>query len=113
MSVMYRFKAKSREWVWLRTSAFAFLNPYTDDIEYIVCTNALAKPIQSSGDLGASGAAASGSEQQELNASVPHYASHQPGLDYTLQRQRELYPHMIQPHIQSKFVFLYFNVKFS
>ncbi|KAL7639556.1 UNVERIFIED_CONTAM: hypothetical protein RMT77_010057 [Armadillidium vulgare] len=101
MSVMYRFKAKSREWVWLRTSAFAFLNPYTDDIEYIVCTNALAKPIQSSGDLGASGAAASGSEQQELNASVPHYASHQPGLDYTLQRQRELYPHMIQPHIQS------------
>ena len=43
MTVMYRFRAKNREWVWLRTSAFAFLNPYTDDIEYIVCTNTLAK----------------------------------------------------------------------
>jgi hypothetical protein len=43
MSVMYRFRAKSREWVWLRTSAFAFLNPYTDDVEYIVCTNTSAK----------------------------------------------------------------------
>lgn len=43
MSVMYRFRAKNREWVWLRTSAFAFLNPYTDDVEYIVCTNTTAK----------------------------------------------------------------------
>ena len=43
MSVMYRFRAKNREWVWLRTSAFAFLNPYTDDIEYIVCTNTATK----------------------------------------------------------------------
>lgn len=43
MSVMYRFRGKNREWVWLRTSAFAFLNPYTDDIEYIVCTNTAAK----------------------------------------------------------------------
>nr|CAD7438078.1 unnamed protein product [Timema bartmani] len=43
MSVMYRFRAKNREWVWLRTSAFAFLNPYTDDVEYIVCTNTSAK----------------------------------------------------------------------
>lgn len=43
MSVMYRFKAKNREWVWLRTSAFAFLNPYTDEVEYIVCTNTTAK----------------------------------------------------------------------
>ncbi|MCL4123470.1 UNVERIFIED_CONTAM: hypothetical protein GTU68_006127, partial [Idotea baltica] len=98
MSVMYRFRAKNREWVWLRTSAFAFLNPYTDDIEYIVCTNTLAKPVQTSADIG--GSTGTG-EQQDISASVPHYASHQPGLDYTLQRQRELYPHMIQPHIQS------------
>lgn len=45
MSVMYRFRAKSREWVWLRTSAFAFLNPYTDEVEYIVCTNTTAKSV--------------------------------------------------------------------
>lgn len=43
MSVMYRFRAKNRDWVWLRTSAFAFLNPYNDDVEYIVCTNTHAK----------------------------------------------------------------------
>lgn len=42
-SVMYRFRAKNREWVWLRTQAYAFLNPYNDEIEYIVCTNSSAK----------------------------------------------------------------------
>ena len=43
VSVIYRFRAKNRDWVWLRTSAFAFLNPYNDDVEYIVCTNTHAK----------------------------------------------------------------------
>ena len=42
-SVMYRFRAKNREWVWLRTQAYAFLNPYNDEVEYIVCTNSSAK----------------------------------------------------------------------
>lgn len=45
ISLMYRFRTKSREWIWLRTSAFAFLNPYNDDVEYIVCTNTLAKYV--------------------------------------------------------------------
>lgn len=43
MTVMYRFRAKNRDWVWLRTSAFAFLNPFNEDVEYIVCTNTHAK----------------------------------------------------------------------
>lgn len=43
MSVMYRFRGKVMDWVWLRTSSFAFLNPYTNDVEYIVCTNTSAK----------------------------------------------------------------------
>ena len=43
MSIMYRFRTKSRDWMWLRTSAFAFINPYTEDVEYIVCTNTSAK----------------------------------------------------------------------
>lgn len=42
-SVMYRFRAKNREWIWLRTQAYAFLNPYNDEVEYIVCTNSSAK----------------------------------------------------------------------
>lgn len=43
MSVMYRFRAKNCDWVWLRTSSFAFHNPYTDEVEYIVCTNTSTK----------------------------------------------------------------------
>jgi len=39
MSIMYRFRASSGDWVWLRTSSFSFQNPYTDEVEYIVCTN--------------------------------------------------------------------------
>ncbi|KAJ0182540.1 hypothetical protein K1T71_001909 [Dendrolimus kikuchii] len=50
ISLMYRFRSKSRDWIWLRTSAFAFLNPYNDDVEYIVCTNTLAnRSLGSSG----------------------------------------------------------------
>ena len=43
MNFMYRFRGKNGEWLWLRTNAFAFLNPYTDDLEYVVCTNSTAK----------------------------------------------------------------------
>ncbi|XP_038076739.1 aryl hydrocarbon receptor nuclear translocator 2-like isoform X2 [Patiria miniata] len=45
-SLMYRFQAKNRDWVWLRTSCFSFQNPYTDEVEYIICTNASIKNIQ-------------------------------------------------------------------
>lgn len=89
LSVMYRFRAKNREWVWLRTSAFAFLNPYTDDVEYIVCTNTTAKSLHSTGE----GAPEQPAEQ----------VSYQPGLDYSLQRRDpNLYTHMLPSHIQSK-----------
>lgn len=46
VSVMYRFRAKTGEFVTMRTSSFAFLNPYTEELEYIVATNTLAKAIQ-------------------------------------------------------------------
>ncbi|XP_078604361.1 aryl hydrocarbon receptor nuclear translocator 2-like isoform X6 [Branchiostoma floridae x Branchiostoma japonicum] len=46
MSVMYRCRAKNGEWVWLRTSLFSFQNPYTDEVEYIVCTNTSVKNLQ-------------------------------------------------------------------
>nr|AWY10928.1 arntl [Tritonia tetraquetra] len=46
MSIMYRFRPSNREWVWLRTSSFSFQNPYTDEVEYIVCTNSLVKGSQ-------------------------------------------------------------------
>ena len=90
MSIMYRFRSKSREWVWLRTSAFAFLNPYTDDIEYIVCTNTSVKAVGSGGGGGAGTPAASGAEPE--HAADPY--SQPPGLDYSMQR----YQHMA--HVQ-------------
>ncbi|XP_011863098.1 PREDICTED: aryl hydrocarbon receptor nuclear translocator homolog isoform X2 [Vollenhovia emeryi] len=82
VSVMYRFRGKNRDWVWLRTSAFAFLNPYNEDIEYIVCTNTHAN-----------------NDGQTESEVVPAYG--QPGLDYSLQRHPTRDPlysahHMIQ-----------------
>lgn len=51
MSVMYRFRAaKTHEWIWLRTSSMSFQNPYTEEIEYIVCTNTVATNKQSGGN---------------------------------------------------------------
>uniref|UniRef100_A0A674P063 Aryl hydrocarbon receptor nuclear translocator n=1 Tax=Takifugu rubripes TaxID=31033 RepID=A0A674P063_TAKRU len=43
LSVMYRFRAKSREWIWIRTSSFTFQNPFSEEIEYIICTNVNVK----------------------------------------------------------------------
>nr|XP_023685827.1 aryl hydrocarbon receptor nuclear translocator-like isoform X6 [Paramormyrops kingsleyae] len=46
LSVMFRFRAKSREWIWMRTSSFTFQNPFSEEIEYIICTNANVKQLQ-------------------------------------------------------------------
>lgn len=43
LSVMYRFRTKNREWTLIRTSSFTFQNPYSDEIEYIICTNTNVK----------------------------------------------------------------------
>nr|XP_023014441.1 aryl hydrocarbon receptor nuclear translocator homolog [Leptinotarsa decemlineata] len=92
LSVMYRFRAKNREWVWLRTSAFSFLNPYTDEVEYIVCTNTTAKSLHST---------------NEAPAETPEQVSYQqPGIDYSLQRRDTgIYSHMLPTsHIQSEYL---------
>ncbi|XP_029983330.1 aryl hydrocarbon receptor nuclear translocator 2 isoform X3 [Sphaeramia orbicularis] len=46
LSVMYRFRMKNREWMLIRTSSFTFQNPYSDEIEYIICTNTNVKQLQ-------------------------------------------------------------------
>ncbi|XP_064416621.1 aryl hydrocarbon receptor nuclear translocator isoform X4 [Latimeria chalumnae] len=43
LSVMYRFQSKNGEWILIRTSSFTFQNPYSDEIEHIVCTNTNVK----------------------------------------------------------------------
>uniref|UniRef100_A0A8B9KEM3 Aryl hydrocarbon receptor nuclear translocator 2 n=1 Tax=Astyanax mexicanus TaxID=7994 RepID=A0A8B9KEM3_ASTMX len=50
LSVMYRFRMKNREWILIRTSSFTFQNPYSDEIEYIICTNTNVKYL--TGGLG-------------------------------------------------------------
>uniref|UniRef100_A0AAX7T2H7 Aryl hydrocarbon receptor nuclear translocator 2 n=1 Tax=Astatotilapia calliptera TaxID=8154 RepID=A0AAX7T2H7_ASTCA len=47
LSVMYRFRMKNREWMLIRTSSFTFQNPYSDEIEYIICTNTNVKYVLS------------------------------------------------------------------
>ncbi|XP_020904767.1 aryl hydrocarbon receptor nuclear translocator homolog isoform X2 [Exaiptasia diaphana] len=46
LSVRYRFRSKGGDWVWIRTSCFSFQNPYTDEAEYIVCTNTTVNNFQ-------------------------------------------------------------------
>ncbi|XP_072554371.1 aryl hydrocarbon receptor nuclear translocator 2-like isoform X1 [Paramormyrops kingsleyae] len=46
LSVMYRFRLKTRDWMLIRTSSFTFQNPYSDEIEYIICTNTNIKQLQ-------------------------------------------------------------------
>lgn len=67
--VMYRFRTKNREWVWLRTQAYAFLNPFSDDVEYIVCTNSF-KTMNAG---------------QELTTPEHEQVYQAPGIDYSLQ----------------------------
>ncbi|XP_064648063.1 aryl hydrocarbon receptor nuclear translocator homolog isoform X3 [Lineus longissimus] len=53
VTIVYRFQPKIKNphdpYVYLRTSSFSFQNPYTDDIEYIVCTNSLNKSSSQQG----------------------------------------------------------------
>lgn len=42
VTVMYRFRMENNDWAQLKTQCYAFLNPYTNEVEYIVCTNTLA-----------------------------------------------------------------------
>jgi aryl hydrocarbon receptor nuclear translocator len=41
-STMYRFRTKDNDWAQLKSQSYAFLNPYTNEVEYVVCTNTLA-----------------------------------------------------------------------
>ncbi|KAG2462516.1 ARNT protein, partial [Polypterus senegalus] len=43
LSVMFRFRAKNQDWIWIRTSSFTFQNPFSEEIEYIICTNSNVK----------------------------------------------------------------------
>lgn len=45
LSIRYHFKHANGEPVLLRSSCYSFQNPYTDEAEYIVCTNNIVKYV--------------------------------------------------------------------
>nr|QHX41463.1 aryl hydrocarbon receptor nuclear translocator [Halisarca dujardinii] len=47
-TINYRFLSRERKWVWLAMKAFSFRNPYTKQVEYIICTNVVMKSKESS-----------------------------------------------------------------
>lgn len=76
-SLMYRFRAKNRDWIWLRTQAYAFLNPFSDEVEYIVCTNSSGNRERSLNNASVTG---------QENTTPEHEQVYQaPGIEYTLQ----------------------------
>lgn len=42
-TVQYRFLSKSQKWVWLAMKAFSFINPFSQQVEYVVCTNVVLR----------------------------------------------------------------------
>lgn len=66
------------------------------------------RTVQGGGEMSAN------TEHQEVSSVSSQYGTHQPGLEYSLQRQRELYPHMVQSHIHSTcFILEYLKSKKS
>uniref|UniRef100_A0AAX7T653 Aryl hydrocarbon receptor nuclear translocator n=1 Tax=Astatotilapia calliptera TaxID=8154 RepID=A0AAX7T653_ASTCA len=49
LSVMFRFRTKSREFIWMRTSSFTFQNPFSEEIEYIISCSSLMQPVTAAG----------------------------------------------------------------
>ncbi|XP_034730924.1 aryl hydrocarbon receptor nuclear translocator isoform X10 [Etheostoma cragini] len=107
LSVMFRFRSKSREWIWMRTSSFTFQNPFSEDIEYIICTNVNVKQLQQQqqqAELEGSGAREglyeagpithSQMSVQPVTATVPDHSK-------SLEKQ-ELYPSLFQGPDQTK-----------
>lgn len=74
----------------MRTQAYAFLNPYTDDIEYVVCTNSSAKSLHTSHDtVGAADPADTPVSYHQPGGGGGPGA---PGLDYSMPSRREATP---------------------
>ncbi|XP_032374794.1 aryl hydrocarbon receptor nuclear translocator isoform X8 [Etheostoma spectabile] len=105
LSVMFRFRSKSREWIWMRTSSFTFQNPFSEDIEYIICTNVNVKQLQQQqAELEGSGARDGLYEagpithsQMSVQPVTAAVSDHSKSLE-----KQELYPSLFQGPDQTK-----------
>ncbi|KAM4662854.1 aryl hydrocarbon receptor nuclear translocator isoform 1-T1 [Discoglossus pictus] len=84
LSVMFRFRSKNREWLLMRTSSFTFQNPYSDEIEYIICTNTNVKNSNQESRPALSNAI----QRPPLGQSVSHPLEMGPGLLAARQQQQ-------------------------
>jgi len=75
VSAMYRFRMENNDWAQLKVQSYAFLNPYTNDVEYIVCTHSLANASRSSGVL------IERQQQQVTNTAIGGMMAQQQALD--------------------------------
>ncbi|XP_068591410.1 aryl hydrocarbon receptor nuclear translocator isoform X4 [Cebidichthys violaceus] len=106
LSVMFRFRSKSREWIWMRTSSFTFQNPFSEEIEYIICTNVNVKQLQQQQQAELEG----GGARDVLYEAGPITLSQMPaqpvtaaGPDHSKSLEKpELYPSLFQGPDQTK-----------
>ncbi|XP_054477013.1 aryl hydrocarbon receptor nuclear translocator isoform X4 [Anoplopoma fimbria] len=105
LSVMFRFRSKSREWIWMRTSSFTFQNPFSEEIEYIICTNVNVKQLQQQqAELEGGGARDGLYEAGPIALSqmpVQPVTAAGPDLSKSLEKP-ELYPSLFQGPDQTK-----------
>ncbi|XP_044214472.1 aryl hydrocarbon receptor nuclear translocator isoform X4 [Thunnus albacares] len=107
LSVMFRFRSKSREWIWMRTSSFTFQNPFSEEIEYIICTNVNVKQLQQQQQAELDGGGARDSSLYEAGPITLSQMPVQPvtaaGPDHSKSLEKpELYPSLFQGPDQTK-----------
>ncbi|CAI7992052.1 Aryl hydrocarbon receptor nuclear translocator homolog [Geodia barretti] len=70
-TVKYRVLSKAQKWVWLAMKAFSFINPFSQQVEYVVCTNVAMRMTKQSDQ----GVVQRAEEQPALPAPPPSSSS--------------------------------------
>lgn len=106
LSVMFRFLSKTRDWLWIRTSSFTFQNPFSEEIEYIICTNANVKQLQQQqAELGGGGRDGLYEAGQVTLPQMPVQAVTAAGTDHSKTMDKaEMHPSMYPNPDQAKFL---------
>uniref|UniRef100_A0A674D573 Aryl hydrocarbon receptor nuclear translocator n=1 Tax=Salmo trutta TaxID=8032 RepID=A0A674D573_SALTR len=107
LSVMFRFLSKTRDWLWIRTSSFTFQNPFSEEIEYIICTNANVKQLQQQQQAELRGGGRDGLYEagQVTLPQMPVQAVTAAGTDHSKTMDKaEMHPSMYPNPDQAKFL---------
>lgn len=80
MNVVGRFKAKNYEWILLKISMYAFANPWSDEIEFIMCTNTIANNY---GENKEDSITSIDSQQQQITINYEQHSHDKNRTDYS------------------------------